>query len=68
MSKKTLSLSDAAEAFTELRDAMLQIAHTLGEINTSNYDHDDVVKLNDKSIEAGQIADEAYSKWRNHEP
>lgn len=52
-----LHRTEKAETEVErLREALKRIEALPGEINPSNYDHDDVVALNNSFIEAFQIA------------
>lgn len=47
------------ERLKALEEALAEIAALEGEINPSNYDHDDVCELNRQFCYAGSIADRA---------
>ncbi len=57
-----LSKAEKAEG---LADAVWDAMETIHEINPSNYDHDDVCRLNNRSVEAHGILKQALSAYRN---
>lgn len=57
-------LAEHVLGYDETLAALQSIADLPGEINQYNYDHDDVIALNDAHIEAYQIATAALAKAR----